>query len=253
DLPTKNDSGETTFEVTPIKVRDTLYLCSQHQRLFALDAKTGALRWSYDPEVNVNPTFQHLTCRGVSYHETVPGAVDTSGAPAPSDCPHTIFLPVNDGRMIALNADTGNACPSFGDHGTLDLQEGMGVKTAGFYEPTSPPVVSDKIIVIAGAVIDNYSTQEPSGVIRGFDVYTGKLVWAWDAGNLNENELPSATHHYTNNSPNSWITASYDTQLGLVYVPMGNQTPDIWGGNRTPATERYSSALVALDINTGKR
>src|SRR6202012_5439710 len=47
--------------------------------------------------------------------------------------------------------------------------------------------------------------------------------------------------------------ASYDPQLGLVYVPMGVQTPDIWGGNRSAASERYSSAIVALDINTGKR
>lgn len=253
DLPGPNDPGETTFEVTPIKVRDTLYLCSQHQRLFALDARTGTLRWSYDPQVKNNPTFQHLTCRGVSYHETAAGAVDTTGAPAPADCPRTIFLPVNDGRMIALNADTGALCQGFGDHGTLNLQEGMGVQTAGFYEPTSPPVVSDRIIVIAGAVIDNYSTQVPSGVIRGFDIYTGKLVWAWDAGAADENALPSATHTYTNNSPNSWMTASYDPKLGLVYVPMGVQTPDIWGGNRSPESERYSSALVALDINTGKR
>lgn len=253
DLPGPNDPGETTFEVTPIKVRDTLYLCSQHQRLFALDAKTGALRWSYDPKIKNDPTFQHLTCRGVSYHEAAAGAVDTTGAPAPADCPRTIFLPVNDGRMIALNAETGAPCQSFGDHGTLNLQEGMGVQTAGFYEPTSPPVVSDRIIVIAGAVIDNYSTHEPSGVIRGFDIYTGKLVWAWDAGAADENALASATHTYTNNSPNSWITASYDPQLGLVYVPMGVQSPDIWGGNRSPESERYSSALVALDINTGKR
>ncbi|KGM32930.1 glucose/quinate/shikimate family membrane-bound PQQ-dependent dehydrogenase [Inquilinus limosus] len=253
DLPGPNDPGETTFEVTPIKVRDTLYLCSQHQRLFALDAKTGALRWSYDPKIKNDPTFQHLTCRGVSYHEAPAGAVDTTGAPAPADCPRTIFLPVNDGRMIALNAETGAPCQGFGDHGTLNLQEGMGVTTAGFYEPTSPPVVSDRIIVIAGAVIDNYSTHEPSGVIRGFDIYTGRLVWAWDAGAADENALPSATHTYTNNSPNSWITASYDPQLGLVYVPMGVQSPDIWGGNRSPESERYSSALVALDINTGKR
>jgi quinoprotein glucose dehydrogenase len=112
------------------------------------------------------------------------------------------------GRMIAVNAETGKACESFADHGTLDLQEGMGVKTAGFYEPTSPPVVSDKILVVAGSVTDNYSTQEPSGVIRGFDIHTGKLVWAWDAGAVDENELPSATHAYTNYSPNSWITAS---------------------------------------------
>jgi quinoprotein glucose dehydrogenase len=208
DLPGPNDPVETTFEVTPIKVHNALYLCSQHQRLFALDAKTGKLLWSYDPRVKDNPTFQHLTCRGVAYHEIAPGAVDTSGAPAPVDCPRTVFLPVNDGRMIAINADTGKPCDSFASHGILDLQAGMGVQTAGFYEPTSPPVVSDKIIVVGGAVTDNYSTEEPSGVIRGFDIQTGKLVWAWNSGNLDENALPSANHHYTNNSPNSWITAS---------------------------------------------
>jgi quinoprotein glucose dehydrogenase len=122
DLPGKNDPVETTFEVTPIKVRDTVYLCSQHQRLFALDAKTGTLRWSYDPKVQDNPTFQHLTCRGVSYHETAAGALNADGTPAPTDCPRTIFLPVNDGRMIALNADSGKPCESFGDHGTLSLE-----------------------------------------------------------------------------------------------------------------------------------
>ena len=253
DLQGKNDPVETTFEVTPIKVNNTLYLCSQHQRLFALDAKTGTLRWSYDPKVQDNPTFQHLTCRGVSYHETVAGAVNADGSPAPTDCPRTIFLPVNDGRMIALNADSGKLCDSFGDHGTVNLEVGMGEHTPGFYEPTSPPIVSDKILVVAGAVIDNYSTHEPSGVIRGFDIHTGKLVWAWDSGAQDENALPSATHTYTTNSPNSWITASYDPKLGLVYMPMGVQTPDIWAGNRTPLAERYSSALVALDINTGKR
>src|ERR1700749_1908518 len=129
----------------------------------------------------------------------------------------------------------------------------MGVKTAGFYEPTSPPVVSTKILVVAGAVIDNYSTQEPSGVVRGFDIHAGNLVWAWDPAAADENALPSADHTYTENSPNSWMTASYDAKLGLVYLPMGVQTPDIWGGNRSALSERYSSALVALDINTGNR
>jgi quinoprotein glucose dehydrogenase len=253
DMQGPNDSPETTFEVTPIKVRDTLYLCSQHQRLFAIEAKTGKLRWSYDPNLQANRTFQHLTCRGVSYHETTPGALDASGKPAPAECPRRIFLPVNDGRMIAVDAETGKPCESFANHGTLDLQEGMGIKTAGFYEPTSPPVVSDRILVVAGSVIDNYSSEEPSGVIRGFDVTTGKLIWAWDSGAADENALPSPTYTYTNNSPNSWITASFDPKLNLVYMPMGVKTPDIWGGNRDALSERYSSALVALDINTGKR
>jgi quinoprotein glucose dehydrogenase len=57
DVPTPEDSGETTFEVTTIKVRNTLYLCSQHQVLFALDAKSGAERWMYDPKLTFNKTF----------------------------------------------------------------------------------------------------------------------------------------------------------------------------------------------------
>ena len=248
-----NDSGETTFEVTPIKVGDTLYLCSQHQILFALDAKTGEKRWSFDPKLKSEPIFQHLTCRGVTYHETAAGATDTTGAAAPAECRKRIFLPVNDGRLMAIDAESGKLCEGFGDHGTLDLQEGMAAKTYGYYEPTSPPVVGDKIVVVAASVMDNYSTDLPSGVVRGFDLYTGRLVWAWDSGAADENALASATHKYTNNSPNSWMTASYDAKLGLVYLPMGVQTPDIWGGNRSDLSERYSSALVALDINTGKR
>ena len=244
DMPGKHDPIETTFEVTPIKIRATLYLCSQHQRLFALDAASGKLRWSYDPHVQDNPTFQHLTCRGVAYHED---------AAAQGACAHTVFLPVNDGRMVALDADDGKLCDGFANHGTLDLQAGMGMKEAGFYEPTSPPIVSDKILVVAGSVTDNYSTDEPSGVIRGFDIHTGQLVWAWDSGAQDENALPSDTHTYTNNSPNSWITAAYDPKLGLVYMPMGVHTPDIWGGNRPELAERYASSLVALDINTGHR
>jgi quinoprotein glucose dehydrogenase len=250
------DPTETTFEVTPIKVRDTVYLCSQHQRLFALDAATGKLKWSYDPHVADNPTFQHLTCRGVAYYEDK-DAVGESGSQAQpaarGNCSRRIFLPVNDGRMVALDADSGTTCSDFGTKGTIDLLEGMDEKTPGFYEPTSPPVVSDRVLVVAGAVIDNYSTDEPSGVIRGFDIHTGKLIWAWDSGAQNENALPDGTYRYTDNSPNSWITASYDPDLGLVYVPMGNHTPDIWGGNRPELAERYASAMVALDVNTGKR
>jgi quinoprotein glucose dehydrogenase len=41
----------------------------RHQRLFALDAATGKEKWHFDPQLNANPSFQHVTCRGVSYHE----------------------------------------------------------------------------------------------------------------------------------------------------------------------------------------
>ncbi len=51
DLKQPNDPGEITNEVTPIKVGDTLFLCTAHQRLFALDAATGKEKWHFDPQL----------------------------------------------------------------------------------------------------------------------------------------------------------------------------------------------------------
>ncbi|MGC2086802.1 MAG: membrane-bound PQQ-dependent dehydrogenase, glucose/quinate/shikimate family [Bradyrhizobium sp.] len=247
-----DDPDEFTNEATPLKVGDLLYTCSPHQIVFALEAATGQLRWKFDPQIQHNKSFQHMTCRGVAYHETASGAVTADGAPAPSECPKRIFLPTDDGRLFALDAATGKPCDGFGDHGQIDLKEGNEIKTVGYYEGTSPPVVTDKVLIMAGAVIDNYSDKVPSGAIRGFDIYTGKLIWAFDAGNPDPNEMPSATHHFTPGSPNAWTVASVDEKLGLVYEPLGSSSPDIWAGHRTPDEERYDSAMVALDIATGK-
>ncbi|WP_425266214.1 glucose/quinate/shikimate family membrane-bound PQQ-dependent dehydrogenase [Buttiauxella ferragutiae] len=249
DVKRPTDPGEITNEVTPIKVRDTLYLCTAHQQLFALDAATGKQKWKFDPRLDTNPSFQHVTCRGVSYHEAT---ADNASADAVSDCPRRIILPVNDGRLFAINADNGQLCESFANKGILNLQTNMPVTTPGMYEPTSPPIITDKVIVIAGAVTDNYSTREPSGVIRGFDVNSGKLLWAFDPGAKDPNTIPGDEHHFSLNSPNSWAPAAYDAKLDLVYLPMGVTTPDIWGGNRTPEQERFASSIVALNATTGK-
>lgn len=249
DLKRPTDPGEITNEVTPIKIRDTLYLCTAHQQLFALDAATGKQKWKFDPRLDTNPSFQHVTCRGVSYHEAT---ADNATPDVVSDCPRRIILPVNDGRLFAINADNGQLCESFANKGILNLQTNMPVTTPGMYEPTSPPIITDKVIVIAGAVTDNYSTREPSGVIRGFDVNSGKLLWAFDPGAKDPNTIPGDEHHYTLNSPNSWAPAAYDAKLDLVYLPMGVTTPDIWGGHRTPEQERYASSIVALNATTGK-
>jgi len=249
DVKRASDPGEITNEVTPIKIRDTLYLCTAHQQLFALDAATGKQKWKFDPRLDTNPSFQHVTCRGVSYHEAT---ADNATPDVVSDCPRRIILPVNDGRLFAINADNGQLCESFANKGILNLQTNMPVTTPGMYEPTSPPIITDKVIVIAGAVTDNFSTREPSGVIRGFDVNSGKLLWAFDPGAKDPNTIPGDEHHFSLNSPNSWAPAAYDAKLDLVYLPMGVTTPDIWGGNRTPEQERYASSIVALNATTGK-
>ena len=249
DVKQPNDPGEITNEVTPIKVGDTLYLCTAHQRLFALDAASGKEKWHYDPELKTNESFQHVTCRGVSYHEA---KAETASPEVMADCPRRIILPVNDGRLIAINAENGKLCETFANKGVLNLQSNMPDTKPGLYEPTSPPIITNKTIVMAGSVTDNFSTRETSGVIRGFDVNTGELLWAFDPGAKDPNAIPSDEHTFTFNSPNSWAPAAYDAKLDLVYLPMGVTTPDIWGGNRTPEQERYASSILALNATTGK-
>ena len=82
DLKGPNDPVEMTNEVTPIKIGDLLYLCSAHQILFALDAKTGTLKWKFDPKLQPDPSFQHVTCRGVSYVDLSASAAAAAPAPA---------------------------------------------------------------------------------------------------------------------------------------------------------------------------
>lgn len=109
DLKQPNDPSEITNEVTPIKIGNMLYLCTAHQRVFASDAATGKENGTFDPQLGTDPSFQHVTCRGVSYHE----ATAANASPdVVADCPRRIILPVNDGR-ICLNADTGKLCESF--------------------------------------------------------------------------------------------------------------------------------------------
>src|SRR5690606_35672170 len=53
-------------------------------------------------------------------------------------------------------------------------------------------------------------------------------------------------------APNSWSVASYDPELDLVYLPMGNESPDQYGANRSENVEKFSSSITALHADTGK-
>ncbi len=245
DVKGPDDVGETTYQVTPLKVGDTLYLCTPHNWAIAIDAATGKEKWKYDPNVGLNPDRQHQTCRGVTYYAD-------PAAPAGSPCAARVYLPTSDARLIALDAASGSVCTSFADEGVLHLETGMPYNPAGYYYSTSPPVVARGKIIIGGAVNDNYSTKEQSGVIRAFDVETGALVWNWDSGNPGDTVPLPPGRTYTANSPNSWSVFSVDEQLGLVYVPLGNQVPDQLGMNRSGSVEKYSSSIVALDVDTGR-
>src|SRR5690606_2085493 len=158
------DPVETTFEVTPLKIDNRLYLCTPHQSVIALDATTGEQIWRYEPQVEGDLALQHLTCRGVSYQKPAVNAAST-------ECAAKLFMPTADGRVIALNPENGEVCKAFGQgKGYIDLWENMPHKKPGGYYSTSPVVVTDALLIVGGTVLDNVSTQETSGVIRAYDV-----------------------------------------------------------------------------------
>lgn len=245
DVKLPQDVSETTYQVTPLKIGDTLYLCTPHNWAIALDAATGREKWKYDSNSGLNPDRQHQTCRGVTYW------ADPAADPA-QPCAARVYLPTSDARLIALDAAKGEICTSFADSGVLRLETGMKYNPAGYYYSTSPPVAADGKLVIGGAVNDNYSTRSQSGVIRAFDIRTGALVWNWDSGKPEATTPIGPGESYTTNSPNSWSVFSVDEQLGLVYIPLGNQVPDQLGMGRSANVERFSSSIVALDIGTGQ-
>ncbi|MCC7699235.1 membrane-bound PQQ-dependent dehydrogenase, glucose/quinate/shikimate family [Janthinobacterium sp. EB271-G4-7A] len=255
DFKGPNDPGEIANEVTPLKVNDMLYLCTPHNIVIALNPDTGKEIWRHDPKINRDAaSYQHMICRGVAYWDVNAGRAKNNPAPeaASMECPRRILAPTMDGTMIAVNADTGESCRSFGNNGVVNLYKNMAMIKRGFLMPTSPPAVSQKMAVIAASVTDNHSTEEPSGVIRGYDPVTGKLMWNWDPATPEDTAPFPEGKNYTNNSPNSWGVASIDEKLGMVYIPMGNETPDTWGGNRNKNGEKFNSAIVALDLATGK-
>lgn len=243
DLP---EAGEPFGnQNTPVKVGNRLYLCSALNKISALDAATGAEFWTYDPQTPVDAIGYNASCRGLVYFE------DTT-AEAGALCATRVVNLTHDARMIALDTETGQLCPDFGNGGVVNLLEGIGDTAPGFYAPTSPPTLVRDVLVVGSQVSDGQTREAPSGVIRGFNAVTGALDWAWDMGRPGETGLPAEGEVYTPGTPNMWTIASGDDELGLVYMPMGNSAVDYWGGDRSDAENTYSTAIVALDVETGE-
>nr|MBA2817185.1 Quinate/shikimate dehydrogenase (quinone) [Candidatus Pantoea persica] len=79
-----------------------------------------------------------------------------------------------DARPIAINADNGEFCADFGNNGVVNLKEGLGEAQDPKYQLTSAPTLAGTTAVVGGRVADNVQTDMPGGVLRGFDVITGK-------------------------------------------------------------------------------
>ena len=250
DVKEPSDPGEFTYEMTPIKVGDLLYLCTPHDIVIAVDPVSGQTRWRFDPKVHVKGT-QHMSCRGVSYWDSAAAPGAPPMAPRAPDCSTRIFVATNDARLIALDALSGRPCGDFGANGTVNLTPQYPGYTEGWYQFTSAPLIARGLVVLAGSIYDNMSVKMPSGVVRAFDAKTGKLVWNFDPGNPDSTAPLAQGQHYSLSSPNSWSTSAADDKLGMIYIPFGMGAVDQYGAKRPPTTEKFASSIVALDSATG--
>ena len=237
--------GKSAFEDTPILIGDTLYVCSVRDRIFALDPETGAQRWVFDPQLRDSGIW-NFACRGIA--AWVDAARDNG------TCRRRLFLGTLDARLLAIDADSGRACPDFGSGGEVDLRAGLGDLRPGEYGVTSPPTVIGDVVAVGALVADGQRVDHPGGVVRGFDVRSGQLRWAWDPvppGTPAPAGGAEGEPSYYRGTPNAWSIFSADPERDLLFVPTGNAGPDFYGGQRG-ALDHFSSSVVALRGSTGE-
>lgn len=245
DLPGPRTVGAYASENTPLKIGDTLFLCTPKNILIALDASSGTPKWRFDPKVPDENIGYSAICRGVVYFSL-------PDADREQPCATRIIEGTLDARLIAVDARTGTPCGKFGSNGEVDTTVGIGEHYPGTFSITSPPTIVRGVIVVGHQVLDGQKRDAPSGVILGYDAITGKLRWAWDMAKPDAATPPAPGETYTRGTPNMWAAASGDEALGLAYLPLGSAAVDYWSGARTDRENDFATSLVALDVLTGK-
>jgi len=226
-----------TSPATPLVVDGMMYLVTPYSSVIALKPETGELIWTY------KLTQSRFLGRSATYW------------PGDQTTPASIFFGTADGRLISLNAKTGEPTAQFGENGFLNLKAGMtdDPNKDGRYSMTSAASVY-KNLIITGADLPESPAKGPSGDIRAWDVHTGKLVWRFHSIPQQE-EVGHDT--WANGSgegrsgTNVWGFSSVDAERGLVFLPFGSPTSDFYGGDRA-GNGLFGNTLVVLHADTGK-
>ena len=230
------------FESTPLVIDDVLYFSTPSNRVIALDAGTGREIWQFDPQAGHSGPRHFHQHRGVAYWQNESGSE------------RRIIFGTYDGRLIALDAGTGKSCSDFGNHGVIDLRDGVEDRPSRqLYSVTSPPAIY-RDLVITGSEVPEYPSIGPSGMVRAFDVHTGKLAWTFHTI-----PQPGEPGHETwqgdewknRTGANVWSVMSVDTERGMVFLPIGSPSYDFYGADRQ-GQNLFGNSLVALDAVTGK-
>jgi PQQ-dependent dehydrogenase (methanol/ethanol family) len=207
---------KASLEVSPVEVGGTVYVTDGHDDVFALDATTGAVKWSYTPQI---PFDRISLCCGRNNR----GIAIGDGK---------VFLARLDDVLVALDASTG----------AVDWQKTVADVSANYSMTLAPQFVDGKVIVgLAGGEF------QVRGEVMAFDANTGNQVWQFFT---TQPDGSWAGNSYLGGGAPVWETAAVDLNLGLIYVNTGNAAPDLNGIHRN-GQNHWAASIVALDVNTG--
>ena len=238
---------------TPLMVNGVLYLSTALYRAAAIDARTGETLWVHDPRAyeSGSPPPLPWRHRGVAYWE--------------DDGVARVFWGTGDGFLIAVDAMTGLPAEEFGDHGRVDLTDGLpraprerrDILNLLPISSQSPPLVVRDTVIVGSSINDRALTKEaPPGWVRAYDVRTGRPKWDFHTVPQGPDEFGADTWlddswRYSGNT-NVWSLMSGDDELGFAYLPIGTATNDYYGGHRL-GHNLFAESLVAVDAETGQR
>ena len=223
------------IEATPLMVDGTLYVSGSWSMVYALDAKSGELKWFYNPEVD--RAFLAKGCcdavnRGVAYADGM------------------VFVGTYDGRLVALNAKDGAV---IWDVQTTDREQPYTITGA-------PRIAGDKVVIGNGG-----AELGVRGYVSAYDIKTGKMAWRFytvpgnPADGFERPELEMAAKTWTGEwwkwggGGTVWDSMVYDPELDLLYIGVGNGSP--WNQSlRSPGggDNLFLTSIVALRPDTGE-
>src|SRR5262249_8846986 len=164
-----------------------------------------------------------------------------------------------DGRLIALDADTGEPITSFGNNGQIKVIDPD--KEKGYSITAAPIVWNDKIFI--GAAGSEFKTR---GRFSAYNATTGARVWTWytiprpkePGGDTWPNKRASPFWKFWDRKKiyevggvSVWMSPTIDAANNQVIFGTGNPNPDFNGHNRA-GDNLYSCSVVSLDADTGR-
>ena len=230
-------------EATPLVMDGKLYVTSAWSKVFAFDAATGAPLWSYDPQVP-GETGVKVCCDVVNRGLAAWG--------------EHLFLGTLDGRLVALDRDTGDV---IWEKVTVDRSQSYSITGA-------PRVIDGKVLIGNGGA--EFGVR---GYIAAYDAEDGDELWRFytvpgDEGEDAPEYLKAAAKTWSGDVLGSesgiggggtvWDSMAYDPELDLLYFGVGNGSP--WNrAYRSPGADGagdgdnlYLSSIVAIRPDTGE-